>query len=181
MRAIEKPEVELELSFKHGHWVSECVPILADGKEGKPDRRKLGDDRSRVPYRVFQRLKPRLARIIEHREEQTFAELKEKLVAELCLFPRMFGGQGKEDRCEGDVGWFNGHERYAAIQVIEWYEHGCEKDDKKLADELRARKDKIGKRFRRMEDRSKAPLRFAFVVMHNGSFARFVPAAVQEA
>ena len=172
----QKLYVDVHFSKSKKRWVYECQRILADGKSrGKTDRRVLKDGLSRVPYSLYMFMLPGVDKIRANREDKSFTELKDKVMHWLCGVPKVFGGSGKESN--GYVTWFDGNKkRIATIAVLNLYEHPISKDDKALAGELREHNN----HFRRMEEKSRAPLRFAYVFLKDGAFIRFVPARVKD-
>jgi hypothetical protein len=186
VREIEKQELELDVHFSKSkkRWVYEVRRILKDGTFGKKDRRVLKDHLSRIPPPIWHRMFPGVDKIRANREDKEFDDLKEQCVRWLCVVPILFRGRAEEGRFRSDVGWFDEHNRpLAAIQVISLYDHAIvstQDGDRRLADELRQLKGHVGDRFRNMEANSRAPLRFAWVWLHKGSFVRFIQCRVKE-
>lgn len=154
----------------HEHYVLEYKRKRKSGKYGKPETWKL---KGKVPDWIFKWLVKRCTDLLKEipNDKKTYHKDLPKIIDTLIRNGNAQGFKAKETSKDyGDVTWYLHGKPIATFLIADMSEHKQLWTSKKVVDELRKDKSDDGHRFRRMESKSKAPMRVAWAVSCHGKW-----------
>lgn len=158
----------------HVHWVLEYKRKRNDGEYGKPETWKL---KQNVPDWIFKWLQKRCKDLFDslHSYDKTYHKEFPKIEDTLVRNGNNQGFKAKATHKDyGDVTWYlhGSGKPVATFMIADMSEHKQFFNPFDLAEKLRKEKSGEGDRFRKMEDKSKAPMRVIWAVSLHGRWFR---------
>ncbi len=154
------------------YWVLKHKRMRKNGEYGKPEKWEL---KQNVPDWIFKRLAADVKHLFEKidRDDRTYHKELPKITATLTRNGIAQGFKAKAThRDYGDVTWYLDDKPVATVMIADMGEHPQLWKPYEVPERLREEKSGEGKRFRRMERKSQAPIRLVWAVSLHGRWFR---------